>query len=339
MASRADTERERRAATGALLDRLAREEWARLAAIARAHGAERDAVADVVQAGLLAVLRSYRGPLEAESIRCYACRCVQTETWRLHRRRRRRESQDVGLDSVAELAADVEPATLVLRAEEVREAAKSGLINSPKTSTRSGARRRSRRAASARRFGSRTSSSRARHSTSSNGPVASAGRSRTRLWRFTLRPRRASTRSTRHDPLGNAIQVRDRRACARWPEKIGPVWAHDPNALSVQHSSPKARSCRWQGFPSAAERSRTSTALAGHKALNLVDLVRPGPIRLVQAVSGALSSLSFAQIESTNKSTGKGALDHLALMLRRRVVRVDERGLEIAVPHPLLKRP
>ena len=125
MASRADTERERRAANAALVDWLAREESRHLEAAARRAGVEPDAVADVVQSALIGVLRFFPGPPERDAIRGYAYRCVQTEAWKLHRTRQRHQSQDVTLERVAEpeLDEDEEPSSLVIRADEVREAA------------------------------------------------------------------------------------------------------------------------------------------------------------------------------------------------------------------------
>jgi RNA polymerase sigma factor (sigma-70 family) len=112
---------------------LAREEWAYLARIARRRGAPADEVDDVVQDGLVDVLRSFAGPDDdAEKIRAFAGRCVERRALKRWRRARRKEDQlsplpeldlgDVVGTTIAKSVADedaIDPAEAFLTSEEV----------------------------------------------------------------------------------------------------------------------------------------------------------------------------------------------------------------------------
>lgn len=86
--ARRDPERNAR-----LVDYLARKRWSWLCAVARRSGVASEGIDDVVQSALLDVLRSFPGPEEVGHVAAYAARCVQTEAWKLHRRRARKEGR------------------------------------------------------------------------------------------------------------------------------------------------------------------------------------------------------------------------------------------------------
>lgn len=75
-----------------VVDALARRRWNSLRAVARRHGIPTDHIDDVVQAALLATLRSFPGPDDSESAYRYAAACVQSEAWKARRRFARKES-------------------------------------------------------------------------------------------------------------------------------------------------------------------------------------------------------------------------------------------------------
>jgi RNA polymerase sigma factor (sigma-70 family) len=74
----------------------------RLRAVARAHTKDPadDRVDDTVQAGLLAFMRSYSGPLEEDDALRYLIRCVMTQGWKQGARDRRRLESSADVEQI-----------------------------------------------------------------------------------------------------------------------------------------------------------------------------------------------------------------------------------------------
>ncbi len=100
MADRRIPTRSKTERNSALADRFARENWSAMCRRARIVGAHADAIEDVVQEALASFIQAFPGPDEIEPAWRYLLRCVSTAAHHAARRHTRKESHNVGIESL-----------------------------------------------------------------------------------------------------------------------------------------------------------------------------------------------------------------------------------------------